>query len=196
MLCSHSAGWMPYDVNELLSLQAERTSLAMEIGNQREALDDVTISYQLLQRAYVDGVLYAPVSGYIGSKVDVAGSVLGSENRTTADIYPGPSFVLAYLDDSYIFDPDVGEHIRVRAPSRTITGERLPITDTLPLEFQLPTKARNRGQLIKVSIRPSFAPEQRPSTSLESTRPEALAPDISLAAWRPRLRSRRTFIPH
>ena len=56
-----------------LSLKAEQGSLDVEAEANKKALDQVSAAYNDLQRAYNDGVLYAPVSGYIGANVAMVG---------------------------------------------------------------------------------------------------------------------------
>lgn len=137
------------------SLQAERVSLAGELTAYHNALTQVSDTYDSLRHAYRGGVLYAPVTGYVGSKVMSAGAVLGSGGNDIANIYTGPSFILAYLPDSYLLDLKVGQRVYVRSYGRSAVGtveDLLPITDALPPEFQIPGDARQRGQVFKISI--------------------------------------------
>lgn len=143
--------------DKLLSLKAEQASLTREIAAQREALRDVTASYEALKQIYAGGILYAPADGIVGSEVEPAGSVLGSANAVVAEIFTGPSFVLAYLPSSYAFSIEAGERVKIRAASRWTVGtihRLLPLTEAVPPEFQLPTKVRSRGQLVKVALPP------------------------------------------
>ncbi|MCL6707159.1 biotin/lipoyl-binding protein [Pseudomonas sp. R2.Fl] len=143
--------------DKLLSLRAEQASLVKEITSQQDALRDVTASYEALKQTYGGGILYAPADGIVSSEVKPAGSVLGSGNAVIADIYTGPSFVLAYLPSSYAFSIGAGERVKIRAASRWTVGtiqSLLPLTEAVPPEFQLPTKVRARGQLVKVALPP------------------------------------------
>ncbi|MEH2533138.1 multidrug resistance efflux pump [Bradyrhizobium sp. AZCC 1588] len=137
------------------SLKAERVSLAGELAVYQNALKEVSDTYYSLQRAYAGGALYAPVSGYVGSKVMSAGAVLGPGGNDVATIYTGPSFILAYLPDSYLFDLKVGQRVYVRSYTQSIVGvveDLLPMTDAMPPEFQVPGDVRQRGQVFKISI--------------------------------------------
>jgi multidrug resistance efflux pump len=137
------------------SLKAERVSLAGELATYQNALKEVSDTYESLQRAYAGGALYAPVAGYVGSKVMSAGAVLGSGGSDIATIYTGPSFILAYLPDSYLFDLKAGQRVYVRSYAQSIVGvveDLLPVTDAMPPEFQIPGDVRQRGQVFKISI--------------------------------------------
>ena len=137
------------------SLKAERISLAVELATYHNALKEVSGTYDSLQHAYASGALYAPVSGYVGSKVMSAGSVLGPGGNDIAAIYTGPSFILAYLPDSYLFDFKIGQRVYVRSYTQSIVGlveDLLPMTDAMPPEFQMPGDVRQRGQVFKISI--------------------------------------------
>jgi len=108
-----------------------------------------------LQSAYAGGALYAPVAGHIGSKVMSAGAVLGAGGSDIATIYTGPSFILAYLPDSYLLDLKAGQRVQVRSYAQSIVGvveDLLPLTDAVPPEFQIPGDVRQRGQVFKISI--------------------------------------------
>jgi multidrug resistance efflux pump len=137
------------------SLKAEQVSLAGELVTYRNALKEVSDTYDSLQSAYAGGALYAPVAGYVGSKVMSAGAVLGSGGQDIATIYTGPSFILAYLPDNYLLDLKVGQRVYVRSYAQSIVGvveDLLPVTDPMPPEFQIPGDARQRGQVFKISI--------------------------------------------
>jgi multidrug resistance efflux pump len=149
-----------------LSLKAEQSSLETEVDANKKALSQVSSAYDDLQSAYNNGVLYAPVSGYIGANVAMAGEVLNGGKDRIANIYTGPSFVLAYIPESYLFDVEEGQKVAVKARGQTVAGyiERvLPVTEALPPEFQLPNKTRGRGQLVQVGLPDSnaFAIDQK-----------------------------------
>ncbi len=137
------------------SLKAERVSLAGELDAYHNALKQVSDTYDSLQQAYAGGTLYAPVTGYVGNKIMSAGAVFGPGGGDIATIYTGPSFILAYLPDSYLLDLSVGQRVHVRSYTQSIVGlveELLPMTDAMPPEFQLPGDVRQRGQVFKISI--------------------------------------------
>ena len=139
----------------LLSMQAEQTSLGIEIEANKKALEQVSGAYDDLQRSYDNGNLYAPVSGHIGSSVAMMGEVLSPGKDEVASIYTGDSYVLAYIPDGYWLKVQDGRQVAVKVRGQTVAGRIesvLPVTDALPPEFQLPTKARGRGQLVRVTL--------------------------------------------
>ncbi|HSB58368.1 MAG TPA: hypothetical protein VLD66_02080 [Methyloceanibacter sp.] len=90
----------------------------------------------------------------MGGKVALVGEVLSAGNDKVASIYAGTSFVLAYME-TYLFDVEEGQEIAIKAHGETIPGhieKVLPVAESLPPEFQLPTKARGRGQLVRVAF--------------------------------------------
>ncbi len=142
-------------MDKLLSLEAEKTSLETEITANQGALQQVSAAYTDLQRTYGSGVLTAPASGYVGSHVGMVGEVLSAGTTPVANIYAGPSYILAYIPENYLFDVDEGQKVSIKGRGRTATGyiERvLPVTDALPPEFQLPNRVRGRGQLVRVEL--------------------------------------------
>lgn len=137
------------------SLKTERVSLTSELNAYHNALKQVSDTFDSLQHAYADGALYAPVSGYVGSRVMSPGAVLGPAGNDVATIYTGPSYILAYLPDNYLLDLKIGERVHVRSYSQSIVGrveDLLPMTDAMPPEFQVPGDVRQRGQIFKISI--------------------------------------------
>ena len=130
------------------------------------ALEETNAAYAQLQRIYDDGVLRAQVTGYIGSSVAHEGEVLVPGKDRLAEIFTGKSFVLAFIPETYLFDVEKGESAVVKARGRTVDGtieKILPVTDALPPEFQLPGKARNRGQVARVALQhpDEFAVEEK-----------------------------------
>jgi len=142
-------------MDKLLTLEAEKTSLETEIASNEEALQQLTDSLDDLRRTYGNGVLVAPASGYIGSHVGMVGEVLSAGDTKVANIYTGPSYVLAYIPENYLFDVDEGQRVAIKGRGRTVAGfvERvLPVTEALPPEFQLPNRVRGRGQVVRVAL--------------------------------------------
>ena len=141
--------------DRLLSMQAEQNSLAVEIETNKKALEQISSAYDNLQHSYDNGNLYAPVGGHIGSTVALVGEVLSPGKDEIANIYTGNSYVLAYIPDSYWLKVQDGRKVAVKVRGRTVAGHIesvLPVTDALPPEFQLPTKPRGRGQLVRVAL--------------------------------------------
>jgi multidrug resistance efflux pump len=139
----------------VVSLKAEQESLKPELRANKSALDETNAAYANLQRIYDNGVLRAPVSGYIGSTVAYEGEVLVPGKDRLAQINTGKSFVLAFMPETYLFDVEKGESVLVKARGRTVHGtveKILPVTEALPPEFQLPGKALNRGQVVRIAL--------------------------------------------
>lgn len=139
----------------VVSLKAEQESLQPELRTNKSALEETNGAYTQLERIYDDGVLRAPVTGYIGSTVAYAGEVLVPGKDRVAQINAGKSFVLAFMPESYLFNVEEGEPVMVKARGRTVHGtieKVLPVTEALPPEFQLPGKARNRGQVVRIAL--------------------------------------------
>ena len=153
-----------------LSLKAEQVSLEIEMKANKKALDQVSAAYDDLERTYGNGVLYAPVDGYVGASVAMVGEVLSGGSDRIASIYTGPSFVLAYIPESYLFDVTEGQKVAVKARGQTIVGDVekvLPVTEALPPEFQLPNRVRGRGQLVRIALldKADFAIDQKARVS-------------------------------
>jgi multidrug resistance efflux pump len=149
-----------------LTLKAEATSIDVELEGNRQALNEVSKTYKSLQTIYNDGVLTAPVAGYVGTNVGQVGEVLSSGSTKIAQIYTGESYALAYLPDSYMFDVEEGQPVAIKARGQTITAsiqQVLPVTEALPPEFQLPNRMRSRGQLVRIAMEDTspFAMEQK-----------------------------------
>lgn len=142
-------------MDKALSLRAEEASLATEIKANEGALQQVAAAYNDLQRTYGSGVLTAPASGFIGSHVAMVGEVLNSGTTPVANIYTGPSYVLAYIPENYLFDINEGQKVSIKGRGEIVNGridKVLPVTEALPPEFQLPNRVRGRGQLVRVSL--------------------------------------------
>ncbi|ACL57515.1 HlyD family secretion protein [Methylobacterium nodulans] len=150
----------------LMTITSEKTSLDTELASNRAALAEITAASENLRKVYAEGVLTAPVSGVIGSAIANPGEVLTPGSNRLASIYTGTSFVLAYMPESYLFDVSEGQPVQVSAHHQSVPGQIariLPVTDALPPEFQPPNKARDRGQVVKISLNDAnrFAVEQK-----------------------------------
>jgi multidrug resistance efflux pump len=153
-------------MDKLLTLQGEVSSLETEVNSNQDALREVSKAYGDLQQTYGSGILTAPASGYIGSKVAIVGEVLVSGRADVANIYTGPSYVLAYIPESYLFEVEEGQKVSVRGRGQVVAGhieKVLPVTEALPPEFQLPNRVRGRGQLVRVALsdRENFAVDEK-----------------------------------
>jgi multidrug resistance efflux pump len=149
-----------------LTLIGEKKSLDVEIQGSKEALKEVQLSLTNMQLMYEAGVLRAPVPGIVGTSVGSVGEVLAPGTSKVAQIHTGEAFVLAYLPDSYMFDVEEGQPVAVKARGQIITAtiqKVLPVTETLPPEFQDPRKERIRGQMVRIEMedRVKFAVDQK-----------------------------------
>ncbi|MBN9263807.1 MAG: HlyD family efflux transporter periplasmic adaptor subunit [Hyphomicrobium sp.] len=141
--------------DRLLSLKAEQGSLEHEIKSNQDALGQVSGAFQDLERNYGGGILTAPASGYVGSRVAAVGEVLGGGKDGVASIYTGASYVLAYIPEGYLFDLEEGQKVNVKGRGQVVAGrieKVLPVTEALPPEFQMPNKVRGRGQAVRVAL--------------------------------------------
>ncbi|ACA17714.1 Multidrug resistance efflux pump-like protein [Methylobacterium sp. 4-46] len=150
----------------LLTMISEKISLDTELASNRAALAEITSASDNLRRVYADGVLTAPVSGVVGSAIASPGEVLTPGSNRLASIYTGTSFVLAYMPESYLFEAAEGQSVQVSAHRQSVSGQIariLPVTDALPPEFQPPNRARDRGQVVKISLNDAdrFAVDQK-----------------------------------
>ncbi len=138
-----------------LGLKAEQQSLATELAIDRRTLLQVTASLNDLASIYNNGNFYAPVSGYVSSTIASPGDILSTAGSRIARIYTGPNYVVAYIPEEYWFDIQEGAAVSVKAHGQTFPGtvERvLPESDAVPLEFQLPNRARNRSQVVRITF--------------------------------------------
>ncbi|RYG17563.1 HlyD family efflux transporter periplasmic adaptor subunit, partial [bacterium] len=139
----------------MITLKSESASLNSELETNRSVLKEITTASNNLQKVYNGGVLTAPVSGIVGSTIAAPGEVMGSSSSKVASIYTGTSFVLAYMPESYLFDVEAGQPVVVKSRGSNVVGHIeavLPVSDALPPEFQAPSKARDRGQVVKITL--------------------------------------------
>ncbi len=122
-------------MDKLLTLQAEVASLETEISSNQDALREVATAYGDLQQTYGSGILRAPAAGYVGSKVAMVGEVLNSGRADVANIYTGPSYVVAYIPENYLFEVEEGQKVSVKG-----RGQHPPAT--LRRCFRSPRRCR------------------------------------------------------
>ncbi|MDJ0933282.1 HlyD family efflux transporter periplasmic adaptor subunit [Breoghania sp.] len=118
------------------------------------ALDQVRRAYANLARLYDDGVLRAPVNGTIDSELPAQGNLFLTGEKILS-LYTGPHYVLAYLPSHHLFPVKVGEAVVLDSSQETLSGrvvEVLPVTDTLPAEFQNTFQSAERNQLARITI--------------------------------------------
>ena len=148
-----------------LSLESETAAVETELQGTQAALAEISKTCASIKETYDDGILTAPVDGYIGSTVAAVGEVLSANSATVAQIYSGTTFALAYLPESYLFDVEEGQIVGVKVRAGTIPAiieKVLPVTEALPPEFQIPNRVRERGQLVRISLEGKGSVRHRP----------------------------------
>jgi multidrug resistance efflux pump len=137
-----------------VSLLTQRKVLQEELTSLDKALADADDAIAKLQDVYANGVVSAPVNGSIGASVPSVGNVYRAGDPILS-VYSGESYVLAYLPRRYLFPISVGMNVQI-SDGRDITDgvvtEILPVTDTLPKEFQNTFKPSDRSQLAKIKL--------------------------------------------
>lgn len=183
------------------NLRAERIAVAIEAEGTREALRQIEAAHAGLRNLFNDGVLVSPVSGFVGSRVAAVGETLTPGSSEVARVFSGRAYVLAFVPDTYLLEVREGQEVGIRARGHTVRGlvERvLPITEALPPEFQLPSRTRERSQLVRIDIEGDvFAQEQKirvtscvlgecrgePLDIIRAAAPVLLEASASLLAW-------------
>jgi len=144
-----------YDARrDRVSLSAESRVLKDELAALNSAVKDADAALRDLQASYADGLVLAPVTGAVGATVPSVGDVYRPGDPLLS-IYSGEPYVLVYLPRRYIFPISVGMRLQVTDGPRTANGiiaEILPLTATLPKEFQNTFQPLNRNQLAKIRL--------------------------------------------
>ena len=147
-------------------LNGELSSLDKAFANANDAITK-------LQALYSDGIVRSPVSGSIGASVPSVGNVYRPGDPILS-IYSGDPYVLVYLPRRYLFPLFVGMELRLtdgRDIADGVIAEILPVTDTLPKEFQNTFQPQDRNQLAKIKLASpaTFPLNQKVSVSRYST---------------------------
>ena len=147
-------------------LKGELSSLDKAFANANDAITK-------LQALYSDGIVRSPVSGSIGASVPSVGNVYRPGDPILS-IYSGDPYVLVYLPRRYLFPIYVGMELRLtdgRDMADGFIAEILPVTDTLPKEFQNTFQPQDRNQLAKIKLASpaTFPLNQKVSVSRYST---------------------------
>ena len=144
-----------YDaLRDRVRLSAESHVLSEEVKAVQIALADADTALADLKAHYADGEVLAPVGGSIGVAVPYVGNVYRPGDPMLS-IYSGDPYVLAYLPRRYLFPIYVGMQIRITDGQNTESGvvsQILPVTATLPKEFQNTFQPSDRNQLAKVKL--------------------------------------------
>ena len=161
--------------------------LEEELASLNTALADADDAIAKLKALYADGVVRSPVSGSIGASVPSVGNVY-RPGEPILSIYSGDPYVLVYLPRRYLFPIYVGMELDLTDGRNVADGvivEILPVTDTLPKEFQNTFKPSDRNQLAKIKLTtPSAFPlNQKVSVSRYSTLLGELLKARNLLGW-------------
>jgi hypothetical protein len=144
-----------YDaLRDRVTLSAESRVLSEEMKALRTALVDADTALSDLKTHYADGQMLAPVSRSVGVAVPFVGNVYRPGDPLLS-IYSGDPYVLIYLPRRYLFAIYVGMQLRVTDGQHTENGvvsEILPVTASLPREFQNTFQPSDRNQLAKVTL--------------------------------------------
>jgi len=156
-----------------VNLLTQSKVLKEELSALNKALADASGALSKLQALYSDGIVRAPVSGSVGAVIPLVGNVY-RPGEPILSIYSGDPYVLVYLPRRYLFPIYVGTELRLtdgRDVADGVIAEILPVTDTLPKEFQNTFQPQDRNQLAKIKLAsPSAFPlNQKVSVSRYST---------------------------
>jgi multidrug resistance efflux pump len=139
---------------ERANLAAESRVLKDEMAALQAALADADATLRNLQAHYANGLVRAPVSGAVGATVPSVGNVY-RPGEPLLTIYFGEPYILVYLPRRYLFPVYVGMKLEVTDGQNAASGtiaEILPVTDTLPKEFQNTFQPSDRSQLAKIEL--------------------------------------------
>jgi len=144
-----------YEANkDFVTLSAQSRVLKEELSALELARKDANATFDDLQKLYANGLVSAPVGGAVGTHVPFVGDVY-KPGDPMLSIYWGEPYVLMYLPRRYLFSIEVGMKLSVTDGQHTDVGvvsEILPVTDTLPKEFQNTFQPSDRNQLAKVKL--------------------------------------------
>ncbi|QKV19285.1 HlyD family secretion protein [Oricola thermophila] len=146
-----------------LSAQADVFRAELKLVSQSQAVAKDAI--ERLRAIYDGGLVRAPATGIVGSKVAPVGTVV-ERGDELLEIFGGSKFVLAYLPDSYLFAVKEGTRINVRAGNQSSIGiieSVMQIADSRPEDFQNTMRPRDRSRLARIRFAeaPPFALMQK-----------------------------------
>jgi multidrug resistance efflux pump len=170
-----------------VNLLSQRDVLNGELSSLDNALADADDAIAKLKGLYSDGIVHSPVNGSIGASVPSVGNVY-RPGEPILSIYSGDPYVLVYLPRRYLFPIYVGMELGLtdgRDVADGVIVEILPVTDTLPKEFQNTFKPSDRNQLAKIKLTtPSAFPlNQKVSVSRYATLLGELLKVRNLVGW-------------
>lgn len=148
-----------------LSLKSEAVSVETELQGTQAALKELTATAAGLSESYNNGILIAPSDGYVGATVASVGEIISGTGAKVAQIYSGTTYALAYIPERYLLSVEKGQKVGLKGRNQVVTAiieQVLPVTETLPPEFQLPNRSLERGQLVRIALHDDspFAVEQ------------------------------------
>ncbi len=151
--------------SERVKLTAEGHVLNEEMVALNGALADANAALKDLTTHYADGEVVAPVSGSVGAVVPFVGNVY-RPGEPLMSIYTGDPYVLVYMPRRYLFPIYVGMKLDISDGQHSehgVVSEILPVTATLPKEFQNTFQPTDRNQLAKIKLdpRPAFPINQK-----------------------------------
>lgn len=139
---------------EVVKLTVEKNTLQNQISALDLARADAAAALKKLQDHYAAGAVYAASDGSVGTKVPSVGDVYRPGDPILT-VYTGESYVLTYLPSRYLFPIRLGMRVTVSSGRHSENGEIteiLPLSGTLPQEFQNIFKPRERNQLAKIKL--------------------------------------------
>nr|WP_321456582.1 HlyD family efflux transporter periplasmic adaptor subunit [uncultured Cohaesibacter sp.] len=142
--------------SDLVKLSVDRDTLSKQLKGLESASVDAKLAIDKLKNHYSDGVIRAPVSGAVGSIVPLLGAVYRA-GEPILTIHSGDAYVLTYLPRRYLFPIEAGMEVTIASGRNSVTGvidSILPVSDTLPKEFQNSFKPSERSQLAKIKLGP------------------------------------------
>lgn len=144
-----------YDASrDRVNLGSQARVLKEELSALEAARADANAAFNDLQALYANGLVRAPVGGAVGAKVPSVGNVY-RPGEPLLSIYWGKPYVLLYLPRRYLFPIKVGMQVSITDSQHTergVVSEILPVTDTLPKEFQNTFQPSDRNQLAKIRL--------------------------------------------
>ena len=135
-----------------VGLVTQQKVLKDELASLDRALADADDATEKLKALYANGIERAPVSGYVGASIPSVGHVF-RPGEPIMSVHYGKPHVLAYLPRRYLFPINIGMSVLVsdgRDSAKGTISEILPVTDSLPKEFQNTFKPKDRNQLAKI----------------------------------------------
>ncbi len=137
-----------------VNLASQSRVLKEELTALDLARTDADSTFQDLQKLYANGLVRAPVAGAVGAVVPSIGDVYRPGDPILT-ISWGKPYVLVFLPRRYLFPINVGMKLSVTDGQHTEKGvvtDILPVTDTLPKEFQNTFQPSDRSQLAKIKL--------------------------------------------